>query len=537
MIPLETVLSRMGERIEDLIGKDHYRLLKTIDGNQLSNQKELIKITFNLHNKWDLLRRKETREIIIKSLERSEAEELASILGIGYENSPYKAIIQKNIRKNSPSEKQLFGFFVFTLPEKEKKEKTPTIETITPLHGLYEHQRDALYKVEKILSEEGEGRVMLHMPTGSGKTRTAMNLIARHLTRNPGSIVLWLAHSEELCEQAVEEFDKSWSHLGDRDISVRRFFGDHKWQEIEEGVIIAGLSKMWSKVKSAPTKLFFEAKNISLIVFDEAHQSTAETFQLPVKMILMKNINCKLLGLTATPGRTWKDISKDEKLSEFYNRKKVSLEVSGYSSPMDYLIKEGYLSKPIYTPIKYPGDLELTKSERQKIINSLDIPSNILEKLSENGVRNRVIIDQIKRLVHSGKHKRILVFGINVKHAKTINSFLNYLGYNSAVITGETDRNTRNQEINKFKQHGDEVRILCNYGVLTTGFDAPKTSAAVITRPTKSLVLYSQMIGRALRGKKVGGTIEAEICTVVDSDLRGFRNLNETFTNWNDVWD
>ena len=67
MIPLETVLSRMGERIEDLIGKDHYRLLKTIDGNQLSNQKELIKITFNLHTKWDLLRRKETREIIIKS--------------------------------------------------------------------------------------------------------------------------------------------------------------------------------------------------------------------------------------------------------------------------------------------------------------------------------------------------------------------------------------------------------------------------------------------------------------------------------------
>ena len=536
MIPLETVLNRMGEGIEEIIGKDHYRLLKTIDGNHLNDQNKLIEIALNLHPKWDLLRQKETRDIIIKSLNRDEAEELAFILGIGYEGSPYKAIIQEKIRKNSRSEINLFGFFMFSLPEKEEKQIMDTVETIRTKYGLYEHQRNALYKVENILSKEGEGRVMLHMPTGSGKTRTAMNLIARHLNRNPGSLVLWLAHSEELCEQAVEEFTDTWSHLGDREVSVRRFFGNHKWEEIEEGVIVAGLSKMWSYVKSTTNKLFFDAKNISLIIFDEAHQSTAETFQLPVKMILMKNQNCKLLGLTATPGRTWQDITEDKKLSEFYNRQKVPLEVSGYESPMDYLIEEGYLSKPIFTPIKYPGNLELTKSERENIIQSLDIPKKILDRLSENGIRNRVIIDQIQRLVISGNHKRILVFAINVKHAKTINSFLNYMGFSSSVITGETDKQTRKEEISKFKQHGDGVRILCNYGVLTTGFDAPKTSAAVITRPTKSLVLYSQMVGRAIRGKKVGGTSEAEICTVIDSHLPGFGNLNEAFTNWDDVW-
>ena len=77
---------------------------------------------------------------------------------------------------------------------------------------------------------------------------------------------------------------------------------------------------------------------------------------------------------------------------------------------------------------------------------------------------------------------------------------------------------------------------MCNYGVLTTGFDAPKTSAAIIARPTKSLVLYSQMIGRALRGPLVGGTEEAEICTVVDTSLKGFGNLGEAFANWEDVW-
>ena len=67
-------------------------------------------------------------------------------------------------------------------------------------------------------------------------------------------------------------------------------------------------------------------------------------------------------------------------------------------------------------------------------------------------------------------------------------------------------------------------------------FDAPRTSAAVIARPTKSLVLYSQMLGRALRGPLAGGNDQAEIITVVDTELPGFRDPAETFFNWEDVW-
>jgi len=64
----------------------------------------------------------------------------------------------------------------------------------------------------------------------------------------------------------------------------------------------------------------------------------------------------------------------------------------------------------------------------------------------------------------------------------------------------------------------------------------PKTSAAIIARPTKSLVLYSQMVGRIIRGEKVEGTKKAEIWTVVDQQLPGFRNISEAFWNWEDVW-
>jgi superfamily II DNA or RNA helicase len=78
--------------------------------------------------------------------------------------------------------------------------------------------------------------------------------------------------------------------------------------------------------------------------------------------------------------------------------------------------------------------------------------------------------------------------------------------------------------------------VLCNYGVLTAGFDAPQTSAAIIARPTKSLVLYSQMVGRATRGPRAGGHSDAEIVTVVDTTLPGFGEMIDAFRNWEDVW-
>ena len=78
--------------------------------------------------------------------------------------------------------------------------------------------------------------------------------------------------------------------------------------------------------------------------------------------------------------------------------------------------------------------------------------------------------------------------------------------------------------------------VLCNYGVLTTGFDAPGISAALIARPTRSLVLYSQMIGRAIRGPRSGGNREAEIISVVDPRLPGFGDIAEAFENWEDIW-
>jgi len=536
MVPLNSVLIGLGDSIGELIGSEELKILKTL-GNTLSEQDSLVQLALNIHTPWGLLRSRDSRTLIINSLSKDDAEELALVIGLRYtENTPYKALRRLRLRKNSIKEENFFGFFGVSLPEEEESPIiTETVQDISTMHGLFAHQRVALSKIENLLDNEG-GRAVLHMPTGSGKTRTAMNLAAKHLNDNEKTVVIWLAHSEELCEQAAEEFEKTWSHLGNRELSLRRFFGPHEWKNTDDGIIIAGLSKLWHFVEKTETGLHLTAPNISLIIFDEAHQSIAQTFQLPVEIITTRNSKCKLLGLTATPGRTWNDIFEDEKLSEFYNRKKVSLEVEGYDSAIDFLIDEGYLSKPYFHPLEYTSSENyITEKSLQKSEGSSDFSTKLLKSLSKDGMRNAEIVLKARDLILRD-HQRILIFAINVQHARSLSSILNFHNFNSDVITGQTDPVTRKRAIERFKQEGGEARILCNYGVLTTGFDAPKTSAAIIARPTESLVLYSQMVGRVIRGPKVKGTKEAEIWTVVDTNLPGFGDLVEGFTNWDDVW-
>lgn len=146
----------------------------------------------------------------------------------------------------------MFDFFELSVPLPEEHIEAPTSETIEVGYGLFEHQRQAAHEVQKKLYS-GSRRVVLHMPTGAGKTRTAMNIIANHLRQHEPTIVVWLAYSEELCEQAAQEFQRAWSYLGNRDLHLYRFWGNRELDpaEIHDGFIVAGLSKLYSAAKQS----------------------------------------------------------------------------------------------------------------------------------------------------------------------------------------------------------------------------------------------------------------------------------------------
>ncbi|WP_437723757.1 DEAD/DEAH box helicase [Sorangium sp. So ce861] len=103
----------------------------------------------------------------------------------------------------------------------------------------------------------------------------------------------------------------------------------------------------------------------------------------------------------------------------------------------------------------------------------------------------------------------------------------------AAVVTGQTPRAERAAAIERFRD-GDGLRFLCNVGVLTTGFDAPRADVVCITRPTTSALRYEQMVGRGLRGPENGGTAE---CLVVDVQDDGLPEGIQSYSRVAHLWD
>ena len=157
-----------------------------------------------------------------------------------------------------------------------------------------------------------------------------------------------------------------------------------------------------------------------------------------------------------------------------------------------------------------------------------------MTRLGASAQRSLQIIVEIEKLARV--HQRIIVFAASVHQSELLATVLTARGHRARSVTTRTKKDARAAIIDQYKVDDGIPFVLCNYGILTTGFDAPKTSAAVIARPTMSLVLYSQMVGRAIRGLKAGGNAEAEIVTVVDPDLPGFDSVESAFSNWEDVW-
>lgn len=536
MITIEAAVSNVGDRqLNSLLDPAVRRLAElTSDGDY--GAKDRIDLVISLRGHVGLLRDRNSRAILTDALKRNQAESLCKYLGVEGPN-PWERLRELKIRKNSPREKDLFDWFRVPdeeIPIESKAEISPTLEQVQGNHSLFEHQRTAVRGVRDFLNSE-QPRVFLHMPTGSGKTRTAMNHICSIMAEEEPRLVVWFAYNGELCEQSAREFQRAWSHHGNREVELQRMWGEHDVDEVtEDGILFVGLDKLWARVRRDNTWLANLKHRVHLVVFDEAHQSTADTYRLMVETLLL-NEDCNLLGLSATPGRTYSDIEQDEELSEMYFKQKVSLEVEGYDSPLEYLVKEGYLSDPEFHQMT-PLDEPLSDTDLDRVYDKDDYDDKLLKRLTESEERNLLILNKVQDLVQD--HNRILVFATNVRHSDILATFLEMKwGIRCASITSKTPPDRRQIWIDTFLDEDDEEPcVLFNYGVLTTGFDAPKTSAAIIARPTKSLVLYSQMVGRIIRGERVGGTSGAEIWTVVDQQLPGFRSLSEAFWNWEDVW-
>lgn len=475
----------------------------------------------------------QTRSRIVRLLPLSKAREFCEKLSLPIGRSPYDAIEEglQRIRIE-----QLCDFFGIVDDPRAPKPIAPSFHEAAVSYGLFPHQRVAAGKVATALRQTPR-KVILHMPTGAGKTRTAMHLVARHLREFGPTVVVWLAQNRELLDQASEEFEKAWLPLGDRSVQLMRYWGNRRppLEELQDGLVVAGLAKMASLDARNVATLLKLADRATLTVIDEAHQAIAPTYASVLRALSSKRPENALLGLTATPGRSWSEIEEDKRLSDFFEGQKILLEVDGYDDPVSFLMEEKYLARPVFRQLEAPSEIHLDKADQNTIQNDPDLSDELLEKLGRDTARTEAILGAIVDAIT--RHDRIIVFAPSVENAKLLQAMLTINNIEALFVSGETEATERERRIRRYKSNARNKIVMVNFGVLTTGFDAPRTSCAIIARPTRSLVLYSQMVGRATRGLRAGGNEEAEIVTITDPSLPGFGSVTEAFSNWEDVWD
>ena len=549
-IDINSLLGFLNNRTVEIL--KHLGYLEKITSSKIS------KIIIKSYSEEKILSIKKIRNFLFDTFNAVEAEKLSSQITKSKKGNYYSYLKSLSFKKNSSEMVILKNFFeVKDLPrEIDREDKTKTIEVtlrinenskIKSIYPLFNHQVKASHESLEIL-KSNKPRVFLHMPTGSGKTRTAVNIMCTLLREKTENFtVVWLANKEELCDQAMQEFYMSWQILGNQEIKILKHFGGVRSNlkeinnELENSpsVVFSSLGMIWEDVTSNISSVMELSKNIGLVIMDEAHLSTAKTYKTIIELLAPTH-KTSILGLSATPGRTYRDVAQDLELKDFYYGQKVNLKIKNEKNIINWLIKNEYLAKTKIEKIDFESDLAklFTKNEVENEITRIkegkDYSKNFMKKLSNDNERIEFVIDLIKE--ESKKNEKMIVFASSKDNAIAISDLLNIMDIKAASITNETDINLRRQSIKDYKSEKSDLNILVNYDVLTTGFDAPKTKIAIITRPTTSIVLYHQMIGRAVRGKKANGNKSCKILTVADTYLPGYKDLADSFYFWEDIW-
>ncbi|MDB9373055.1 DEAD/DEAH box helicase family protein [Nodularia sphaerocarpa] len=390
---------------------------------------------------------------------------------------------------------------------------------------LYSHQNEAVKALNEINKQPFEG--LLVLPTGGGKTLTAVHWLLRDFI-NKNKKVLWVAHRHELLDQAFEtiKFSAYSSSLTSVSGFRYRIISGHPKHdrpvniEKTDDIIIASKDSLNSGLEHLLKNWVGHLDEVLLIV-DEAHHSTAKTYRKLINGI-KDDLNkrghekgFKMLGLTATPFRT------DE--SEKGLLKLVFPDDIIFSEHLRTLITRGILAEPIFENLetKLGINKKLTARDIQNIENFDRLPKNIREQIAQSSIRNSQILNHY--IKNREKYKPLLIFAIDVSHAITLNSLFQAKGINSDyIVSSVKDANTgitisskeNSEKIKKFRN--GEIEVLINVEMLTEGTDLPNVQTVFLTRPTASKILMTQMIGRALRGQKAGGTEKAYVVSFID---------------------
>ncbi|MEH1924435.1 DEAD/DEAH box helicase family protein [Nostoc sp.] len=399
----------------------------------------------------------------------------------------------------------------------------------------FQHQVEAFKKLSSTfkLDNKEPRSGLLVLPTGAGKTFTAVKWSCDHVI--PKNIkILWLAPSFYLLDQAFSTFcenARDISHskktLNIRRVSSNPSHANASSIKITDDIVIMtiqtaisnlhpdALDGLGNKAKTAFRKFIEDSKETGLfVIVDEAHHSPAygcRNLLIGEKGLRELVPNSNILGLTATP--TYTDKSKRGWLRKIFQNEDNGVI---YQADKETLIAQGILARPNYIQVSTGTEMEVDDRLYDRLVKQhKDLPESIIEILAKDKHRNNFIVNSY--VSKKDTYGKTIIFADRWFQCEYIKNKLVDEGIKADAIYSRIDadpdsadaRNKRKEDDNKrilddFKS--DKLDVLINVRMLTEGVDVPNVKTVFITRQTTSSILMTQMIGRALRGKKAGGS-------------------------------
>ena len=347
----------------------------------------------------------------------------------------------------------------------------------TTLAELRDYQQQLLEQAESAL-QSADARVMLQLPTGGGKTHIAGALLRRWL--HNGRKAVWLTHRTELAEQTrrmLTDVGVSAINLTWRPGSDAPF--------IANGVVILMAQTVGRRTNRM--QIWGKYQSDDLLVIDEAHHATADGYERAIDQW-----PGQVIGLTATPWR----LSKTEGFGHLFKELLHGPQVS-------QLQNDGWLCR---ARVLMPKPDEIIRG------GAIDAVGEYSESGIEQANQDRpdvMTAGALRFWQFHAAERQTVVYAISQEHARNLTAVFNDAGIPAAVMLSDTPPDERARVIESFGN--GKLRVLVNVAVATEGFDLPDASCVVITRPTMSLALYLQMVGRGLRPKANGGD-----CLILD---------------------
>lgn len=333
--------------------------------------------------------------------------------------------------------------------------------------GLRQHQAEAKAYIFKAWGSNDS--VMLQMPTGTGKTYLFTSIIKDLLRAYKGIRqeinILVVAHRTELLDQISDTLARFGIPHGFIQGSREQYL----WRRVQVGSIMSLLTEK--------NLMNVRRQRFDYIIVDEAHHSLADTY------IQLFNLfpNAKKLGVTATPWRF-----NHESFLKLYQTLVLS-------RPVSWFIEHGVLSDFDYVSIK-------PKSEIQRLVDRTEIAQTgdfVNADLDNTFNTKRIRSKLYESYEKFAKGRKGIIYAINRIHASKIADLYSQHGVSAVAIDCETPKEERQCLIDRFKV-GD-IKVLVNVDIFTEGFDCPDVSFIQLARPTRSLALYLQQVGRGLR--------------------------------------